>query len=298
MDKERLRKYLDNELTEAELKDFKSTEDYKFLQKLDAALPRMSNVELSKGEVFSKIKDAHIGKEAKVVKFPRNAWWAVAASFVAFILAGWYILFMAGTVKVDSSQAIAYLPDSTTVSVNGASTVTYDKDTYRKNRIVKLSGEAYFEVQKGSTFKVIGNSAVVTVLGTRFKVKDRPEHLEVICTEGKVQVDIEGQKQILTAGMSLEYYGKELSVQEVSRNKDIWAVGKSFFDNDPLKVVIAELERQYKITVETRNVDLKQRFTGAFTHDDLEQALQTIALPFQLNFKVEKDRVILSGERN
>lgn len=293
MDPEQLRKYLDQELSDEELEAFESTEEYRLLQKVDANLSRFENAQLSKDELYAKIRSA---RHAKTIPMRSRGWLAVAASFIAFILAGWYLLIKSDEVAIYASDGLAYLPDSTVVMVNSKSQVSYESDSYLGERTVQLRGEAFFEVREGSQFKVIGHSAVITVLGTRFKVKERPEHMEVICTEGKVLVEIEGNSEVLTAGMSAEFLGENLVVRKPEAVADIWQTGQSIFDNDPLRVVITELERQYEIAIETSGVDLSDRFTGAFSHDNLEQAVQSISLPFHLDFKVEKDRVILTGE--
>jgi ABC-type antimicrobial peptide transport system permease subunit len=43
---------------------------------------------------------------------------------------------------------------------------------------------------------------------------------------------------------------------------------ESNFDRIPLSQVIAELERQYNITIKLDGVDTAKLFTGTFTHND------------------------------
>jgi transmembrane sensor len=64
------------------------------------------------------------------------------------------------------------LPDGTQVWLNAASSITYPTAFIGKERKVKITGEAYFEVAKNADlpFWVEENDLVIKVLGTRFDV--------------------------------------------------------------------------------------------------------------------------------
>ena len=46
------------------------------------------------------------------------------------------------------------LPDNSQVSLNALSSVTYNESSWDENRELTLNGEAFFKVEKGSTFEV------------------------------------------------------------------------------------------------------------------------------------------------
>jgi len=56
------------------------------------------------------------------------------------------------------------------VVLNSKSTISFNKTDWKNNRQLTLDGEAYFKVEKGSTFTVNTNNGSVTVLGTQFNV--------------------------------------------------------------------------------------------------------------------------------
>ena len=61
----------------------------------------------------------------------------------------------------------------------------------------------------------------------------------------------------------------------------------STFENEVLREVLAELARQYDITVASLN--LQRSFTGSFRHDDLETALNDILKPLGIPFLLSED---------
>ena len=73
--------------------------------------------------------------------------------------------------------------------------------------------------------------------------------------------------------------------------KPDWMQVESSFTNIALQEVIAELERQYNITIKATAVDTTQLFSGTFTHNNLNTALQSITIPLKISFKIEGQTV-------
>ena len=97
-------------------------------------------------------------------------------------------------------QKIIELPDGSLVTMNSKSTIEFNPDSWESNRILNLSGEAYFKVKKGSQFTVNTTNGNVVVLGTEFNVNSSHNFFEVICYEGKVKVEKNHKDYILTPG--------------------------------------------------------------------------------------------------
>jgi ferric-dicitrate binding protein FerR (iron transport regulator) len=75
-----------------------------------------------------------------------------------------------------------------------------------------------------------------------------------------------------------------------------WRSGESSFESIPFYQVMQEFERQYDVSITTRNVDSEQLFTGTFTHSDLSLALKSIAIPLNLTYEVEGKKIILASD--
>src|SRR5690606_6865004 len=82
------------------------------------------------------------------------------------------------------------LPDQSKVILNSISSITFDSEFGKTNRLVTLEGEAFFEVttDKESPFKVQTGDVETTALGTAFNAFSRDGQVEVSLTEGKVKV--------------------------------------------------------------------------------------------------------------
>ena len=126
--------------------------------------------------------------------------WAVAAA--ACIGLFYFFMPLIQTSTTISSgiaqQSIETLPDGSIVRLDASSSITYKPKKWLKEREVKLSGVAFFEVKKGSKFVVFTDKGQVEVLGTSFNINARDEKFEVICKTGKVAVSNNGNSSKVT----------------------------------------------------------------------------------------------------
>ena len=94
------------------------------------------------------------------------------------------------------------LPDGTKVWMNSDSKLTYPVDFSKKRRLVKLEGEAYFDVVHDENNKFIVNTGTVNVLvhGTSFSVTDYPtdSFISVALEKGSVSVETSREHDLLT----------------------------------------------------------------------------------------------------
>lgn len=291
-------RWLDAEMDPQELEEFKKTEDYKnysaialYAQQLRAPLVDQNQ----SYDVFKRKMDRK--EEPKVIPM-RNSWISAAAAALVVLLISIYFLSGYGgtTIKTDFAQITnTELPDGSQVTLNAASRIDYNKNSWKENqRNVELTGEAFFKVTKGGDFKVETGIGVVRVLGTQFNVKARDNFFEVQCFEGKVSVSHNNQEIILTAGYKFQVINGQSNKQAgLESEQPLWMSKESHFDSIPLKYVLAELERQYNVTIDVSSIETSQLYTGGFKHDDLTRALQSVTVPLDLSFKVEGNKVKL-----
>lgn len=215
--------------------------------------------------------------------------YAIAASIALFIgISSWF--YLTGDTKIwcpPAQMLTVALPDGSLVNLNAASTIKFNKKNWSKNRRVQLEGEAFFKVIKGSKFEVFTETGKIKVLGTTFNVFSRNNCLEVYCETGKVAVT-SGNTVLLKPGMKTQTSnGSTLQVIKAEqKHEGAWQQGDFWFKNAPLTNVIAEIERQFDVTIKYN--DLSKRFyTGYFSRHSLTGALSTVLDPMQLKFKKE-----------
>ena len=74
-----------------------------------------------------------------------------------------------------------------------------------------------------------------------------------------------------------------------------WTQNMSTFSSVRYIHVLQELERQYNLTISYEGEKKTQFFTGAFTHNNVENALQSITTPLGLKYQFKgSNNVIVS----
>ena len=179
------------------------------------------------------------------------------------------------------------LPESSRIELNAGSNIVYNKKRFTKDRELTLVGEAFFQVHPGSSFTVNTPQGSVTVLGTSFNVIAWPDRFEVTCYTGKVKVENQNKDQLtITPGERCKNDDatKKLSTNTIAltTEKPEWIHGKFIFDNQPLKIVVEELQRQYNINVLLEPGLENMPYTGLFESGDLDEAIKLIIWPLHL----------------
>ncbi len=209
------------------------------------------------------------------------------ASVVLIGFALSYFLWPGGLTKIETKigeQTTFTLPDASTVMVNAVSEVAFNEKKWNKDRKIQLIGEAFFDVVKGSRFQVITPEGEITVLGTEFNVKQRGSFFEVACYEGSVKVTSGQSDVILEVGDTFRSYQGSITTGKNSFTTPQWTRNVSTFERVSLSEVFAELERQYEVVISFDNVNTELLFTGGFTHDNLDNALNSITEPLNLDY--------------
>ena len=181
------------------------------------------------------------------------------------------------------------LSDGTKVWLNSGTTIQYDPSFSGKNRIVNLTGEAYFEVTRNprKPFIVSTEKLNVEVVGTSFNFKAYPgnESAEVTLEEGSVElsfVDIPNQIPVsLEPGEHAVYdqQDKNLKIEKTETYLfTAWRDGKYIFRDADLKTIIRHLELLYDVRIHASDIDINQfRFRGTFeSNQKLPDALETL----------------------
>lgn len=193
------------------------------------------------------------------------------------------------------------LPDGTKVWLNAASTMKYPPHFSGGERIVELTGEAYFSVAKDAKrpFKVVSAGQEVQVLGTEFNVSAYPDDPETKTTlvEGKVRLFLSGERSgaafgkdnyvELAPGEQGVVGGESLSKTNVDTALyTAWKSGYFYFKRTPLDEIMRQVARWYDIEVvyeggiplETLSGDIKRGVSLRGVLDILTQSTINVSL--------------------
>jgi len=161
------------------------------------------------------------------------------------------------------------LPDGSEVWLNAASKLTYPLRFSGTERVVTISGEAYFSVAKNAQnpFKVISKQQEIQVLGTAFNVSayaDEPE-TKTTLVQGGVQirnVQSGAINRLLPNEQSI-VHASSTEVQQVDAEPYIaWKNGYFYFKHTPFEEVMRQLARWYDVEVIYRGEVPQETFSG------------------------------------
>lgn len=201
-------------------------------------------------------------KRRKVKMLP-----AIAAAVLVLAAAAWFMRpsqAPALTKKITERSEYKYLvlPDSTKVWLNAASTLEFPASFGTDKREVKLSGEAYFDVQHAehTPFIIYTGKVSTTVLGTAFNIKAYPgqENIIVSVSHGKVRVNYGGNKTpaLLTKGQQVKV--NEVTESAITKKAALvetapWKDGSLAYDGETMAEIAADLERVYNVAIRIDN---------------------------------------------
>jgi transmembrane sensor len=226
-------------------------------------------------EIFTK----QLPQKRKPQKKTRSWVYSIAASFMVLVGISSFLLSQKVYDSPNSFNQIE-LSDGSTVQLAPGATLQHQRKFNLINRKLKLTGEAYFQVEKGSPFIIYSPNGIVEVVGTAFKIIDTGDFLTVICTEGKVKVTHREKTYFLTKGLSFSSISKGVNEIDLNQYTDLSA---SYYNKVPLEYVVDVVSKLYNLNIQIFSLK-NNYFTGIIDLKNQEKALRSISLPF--SFKV------------
>jgi transmembrane sensor len=213
------------------------------------------------------------------------------------------------------------LPDGSKVWLNAASSITYPTSFTEKQRVVKITGEAYFEVASlsltSSGGEGKGNSSAshgkvpfivdvdgkqtVEVLGTHFNINSYNDEGSIRTTllEGKVKVSAASGSRLLQPGeQATLFYQSQKSHKILVQTVDVeqvmaWKNGLFQFEETSLELVLKQLERWYDIEVVFEGKIPQESFVGELPRNaPLSQILRALEKT-RVKFRIEGKKLIV-----
>lgn len=192
------------------------------------------------------------------------------------------------------------LPDRSKVWLNAMSSITYPTRFIGKERRVKISGEAYFEVSHHKTmpFMVQSKAQTVEVLGTHFNVTAYADDQLTRTTllEGSVKVLKEGKSALLIPGQQAQVGSNGIQVTNKVDTEDVVAWKNGYFKfNENLESIMNKVARWYNVEiVYAYKPDPNLTFSGALPRNkDLSALLKVIEFNGDVHFRIEGRKVIV-----
>jgi transmembrane sensor len=277
------------------------------------------------------LRVAEVPVSPVIRKMSRTKWLRLAACLLVLLTAGvCYEIFFSEKKEERSprheimasrgNKSHIILPDGSSVWLNADSKLSYNNNFGKKNRTVKLEGEAYFDVAKKAENPFIIElhaNVKVLVLGTSFNLRayGQDDKVETTLISGSLEVQYalgETTQKVLLEPMQklslqhplptdstlkgipttivqmspVKYYGNDDKIiREV-----VWKDNQLCFDATTFDQVALQLERWFNIRVVFKDESLKQRkFTAYIKGEKLPEVMTAMAKAAG-NFTYQLDR--------
>jgi len=192
------------------------------------------------------------------------------------------------------------LPDGSQVWLNAASSLTFPTSfSHGVNRIVKLTGEGYFEVAKDAAhpFIVLSGDQRVEVLGTHFNINsyaDEPS-LKTTLIEGRIKVGVLGNNasMILKPNDQSVVINHQITVHKVDPAEALaWKNGYFQFEDEPISSIMRKIARWYDVEVQYSGNITDGGLNGRVSRTkNISQVIKALEATQTVHFKMEGRRI-------
>ncbi len=250
---------------------------------------------------------------------PKNDFWKVAAVFLVILgivkltdklfVPEETKIFEWKMVQTGANPKSLELPDGSVVNLRENSSLEY-RSVFDDVREVKLSGEAFFEVERDESKKFIveAQDMRVQVLGTAFMISAIPDDtsLSVLVSEGKVAFYHKGDEKkkdkqvILEKGQKANYDKLKKSIKTVlskDMNELSWLTGKLSFNKTQLDTVIKTLQEFYGVNIVLENEEFANcKLSADFDNQKLKEVIEVIRITYDVEVEQEASTIRLIGK--
>jgi ferric-dicitrate binding protein FerR (iron transport regulator) len=201
------------------------------------------------------------------------------------------------------------LPDGTKVNIGSKTNFRFAPDYGKKDRIVYLEGEAYFDVvrHKDKPFIVKVNGQDIEALGTKFNVMAYASDSIYTTTllEGSVSLSTRNitKKTILKPDQQFTYNKNNLSVTVSEVDASLytaWVNGYYYFSDQNLKLILNKLSDIYGVTFEISSETLiNKKFTGTFYRgQSVKNILEIINLSIPIKYEMKEQHIVIKENKS
>lgn len=249
----------------------------------------------------------------------RWGWGSAVAAALVLAIVGWWWSQPIEVTAVPGTTVAHTLPDGSTVELHGDTRLTYPR-TFASlplleadRRVVRLQGEAYFEVESGERpFAVQTPSVRLEVVGTAFSVRSRPGEADdalVALVEGRLHVTSRADSsteqtlhpgQVATLGPDGTLRAaRDTSIERITA----WRRGGFAVTARPLPAVAQALERRFgtplrldaSIPPDTRSAPMTLYYSQ---EADLKTILNDVSMARGLTYRATAQGYVLMQANN
>lgn len=295
---------------------------------VDLPKAKLSNEEIATISAEIALRTSEQLRKPKL-KIYQQSWAKVAAILILFLSAGLWVYIVKNEttagfyqqipIEKNLNQAknnsdkpkIVRLSDGSLAILQPGSTLTFPAAFNDKQRVVQLSGEAFFEIShnKSKPFLVQTKEITTKVLGTSFSVEafDDDEYAKVSVTTGKVSVsmnkDANQQKPVLllpNEELTFQHHNTSFKKKQLHSPLPLSTpvIEKTFsFHNAPLSEIIEKLEMAYGVEIQyDKQLYGNMKLTASLSDRPLDEKVKLICKAINANCSFPDGMIIIEKE--
>lgn len=191
------------------------------------------------------------------------------------------------------------LSDGTKIWLNSSSSLSFPTAFSGKERKVRLTGEAYFEVAKNKKMPFIidvNGKQEVEVLGTHFNITafEDDKNITTALIEGSVRVNAKTKQVLIKPGeMVINNLQDNLSIRKADLDEIMaWKNDMFIFSNENIASVMKKISRWYDVEVAYKGDMTNMNIDGNYSRaKGLKSLLKNIELLDKVDFEIKERRI-------
>lgn len=240
-------------------------------------------------------------------------WYRIAAAIAVITLlsvTGWNISVMRKQqpnepflAEVPSGNKVQLtLPDKSYVKLNSESSLSYAN--LNGKRVVKLTGEAYFQVSqdKEHPFIVQVGDLNIEVLGTSFNVHSYEDEnsVETSLIEGSIRLyDSKSPSESFTLKPNQKAVysnNRTISLYNTDNLKETaWTRNHLVFESEKLSAVFHKIERWYGVKIELPSQEIaNDRISGSFKNEQLPYVMEALKMQYGFDYEISGNNITIN----
>jgi transmembrane sensor len=263
---------------------------------------------------WQKLKSRIDERRGKTISFPdqrssQHLYLKIAASLLVILGLSYLFFWYSNNTKINSVNVITEtetesdtLPDGSGVYLNKRTQLAYKFDKKKNAHVVKLKGEAFFDIRhkddKGFIIDVGG--VFIRDIGTSFNVKAYPDSafIEVTVEDGEVMffTDTDSGLYLKKDGKGLfNKQTKQFSIAQPDPNTTAYKTKSFNFTNTDLATVVMRINDVYAEKIHISDSVKNCRITVNFNHEEISEIAEVIAETLSLTATKTANGIYLTG---
>src|ERR1700748_1745140 len=199
------------------------------------------------------------------------------------------------TAQATDQKMDVNLKDGTHVTLTPNTGLIYPVAFAKDRRELTLAGSAAFNVihNPAQPFIVNMGELHIKVLGTMFAVATSKKEVDVTVTKGLIAFYNNSDTVLVPEGSSAKYTKTDRKFEVTA---GIPQYGSFQFNKTPLSEVAAQLSAHFKVDIQFTNPASKNcKLSAGFEHQTIKEILTAMEATFNIKYKMEGNKIQLSG---